>query len=108
MAYPGDFYVIGLITVFENESTEDVDLNAMRLYLKLRYFIGRQERLNKCLKIGYVAYNVNNNSKQLTNAFTTILLHKEFKSKMLRSKQQNISYTCCQYSSNVVAVVSYM
>ena len=105
---PGDFHVIVLISVFENESTEDVDITAMRLYLKLRYFIGRQQLKNKDLKIGYVAYNVNNNSKQLTNSLTTILLDEEIKSKMLRSKQQNISYTCCQYSSNVVAVVSYM
>ena len=108
MVSPGDFYVIGLISVFKNESTEDVDFNAMRLYLKLRYFIGRQGRRNRDLKIGYVAYNVNNNSKQLTSALTTILLEEGFKSKMLRSKQQNMSYTCCQYSSNIVAVVSYM
>ena len=84
----GEYYVIGLFSMRQkNNNSDDVvnfDDKAMRLYVKLRYFIGRQTTLVPYVNgtaIGFTAYDIGwDDRDRMVSAVVNILLEQKYRS----------------------------
>ena len=110
--YEGNYYVIGLYSLMHNEN---LDEQAIRLHLSLRYFIGRQrilaaKRNIRNVRIGFVAYDVCNNSLRLTEVLMKLFMDPRFNFNNCSVQKPSEDCCCseCGYSSNIIAVVSYL
>ena len=108
----GNYYVIGLYSLMHNEN---LDEQAIRLHLSLRYFIGRQRKLAakrniRNVRIGFVAYDVCNDSLRLTEILMKLFMDPRFNSNNCSVQKPSEDSCCleCGYSSNIIAVVSYL
>ena len=108
----GNYYVIGLYSLMHNEN---LDEQAIRLHLSLRYFIGRQRKLAakrniRNVRIGFVAYDVCNDSLRLAEVLMKLFLDPRFNSNNCSVQKPSEDSCCleCGYSSNIIAVVSYL
>jgi len=113
----GEYYVIGLFSMYDSHSDGEFDDKAIRLYIKLRYFIGRQismSRLYNGTSIGFVAFDVGRQHDTLVTTLTDILLGKKFKPGrgLLRRRNETGEWFCeClrkSRSSNILSIVSYI
>ena len=110
--YEGNYYVIGLYSLMHNKN---LDEKAIRLHLSLRYFIGRQRKLAakrniQNVRIGFVAYDVCNDSLRLTEVLMKLFMDPMFNSNNCSVQRPSKDSCCveCGYSSNIIAVVSYL
>ena len=110
--YEGNYYVIGLYSLMHNKN---LDEKAIRLHLSLRYFIGRQRKLAakrniQSVRIGFVAYDVCNDSLRLTEVLMKLFMDPMFNSNNCSVQRPSEDSCCveCGYSSNIIAVVSYL
>lgn len=108
----GNYYVIGLYSLMYNENFDE---QAVRLHLSLRYFIGRQRQLAvkwniRNVRIGFVAYDVCNDSLRLTEVLIKLFMDPMFNSNNCSVQKPSEDSCCleCDYSSNIIAVVSYL
>ena len=90
----GKYYVIELSSMCSDNKLIKLDKQAIRLHLKLRYMIGRQQKLNPRMKIGFISYDV---------CFETSLLMETLANFILDDKFRGSTY-----STNIIAVVSFM
>ena len=111
----GKYYVIGLFSM-QNLSNNKIDDKAFRLYLKLRYFIGRQQSLSRLVNgtdIGFTAFDVRHSQDNLVSALAEIFLEKAYKPSRTVLNGTTSGWFCdCNtnrsYSSNILAIVSFM
>lgn len=108
----GQYYIVGLFSMYPSVNSSTLDKNAIRIHLKLRYFIGRMRSINRNVKIGFVSFNVCNNAESLTHPLTSIYLNPFFNptdqtiQKKCKTRCKNCS--CAITRSNIIAVISYM
>ena len=101
----GEYYVIGLFSMRKNNNnSSDFDEKAIRLYVKLRYFIGRQISLIPYfngVSIGFTAFDVGwDDTHTMTSAVVDILLNAKYRSSETRDScncEQDISDKTTKY-----------
>ena len=107
----GRYYVIEITSMCTKNKSIYLNYEAIRLHLKLRYFIGRQQKRNPVIKIGFVSYDVCNNSTSLTNVLSKIFLDRKFRGyapTLINKTNTCTKGDCASYLTNIIAVVSFM
>ena len=102
----GDYYVVGLFSMRQNNNntngtSSDFDDKAMRLYVKLRYFVSRQRSLVPYFNgkpIGFAAYDVGaDDHHKMVSAIVNILLEQKYRSIEIGQEDGDNSSVNCEY-----------
>lgn len=96
----GKYNVIEITSMCFADNTTRLDYEAIRQHIKLRYLVGRQQRLNRRMKIGLISYDVCHDKKKLGAVLSQMYLDMKY-----RTSKGN---GCVKDSSNVISVVSFM
>ena len=111
----GEFYIIEFSSMCSKDRTTPLNHQAIRLHLKLRYFIGSLRRENQSIKIGFISFDVCNDTDLLVSSLSDVLLH----GKLLKSKHDVSDdddhdeghcsiHHCLNHNTTIIAVISFM
>lgn len=115
----GEYYVIGLFSMRQNnmnDTTREFDDKAIRLYVKLRYFVSRQRSLVPYFngtRIGFAAYDVGTGDRdKMLAAVVNILLEQKYRSSEIGQEEDggSSSVNCkqCIFDGNAEEIESHL
>ena len=97
---------------FTSFNSNNVPKQVARFHLKLRYIIGRQQKINRYMKIGFVNYNICKEKYFLTERLIEILTKKEFNpyGDILQNNGSCCKLCrCINYDpSTIITIISYL
>lgn len=75
----GKWYIIELTSLCTKDTSKHLNYDAVRQHLKLRYLIGRQQRLAPRMNFGFASFDVCNDFKALTSVLSNIFLEEKYR-----------------------------